>query len=141
MKNTRVLQLTDQLVRLLCAVILLQTLYFKFGGASESVYIFETVGLGTAGRIGTGILELAASIALFFAPTRFWGAFLAFGLMFGALLSHLTVLGIVVLNDGGKLFLLALIVWLGSLYLMIRYYHHSDAEKLWIALGARRKQI
>jgi putative oxidoreductase len=139
MKTPALLPITDQVIRLLCAAILLQTLYFKFGAEPESVYIFETVGLGTAGRIGTGLLELLASIALFVPSLRFWGASLAFGLMVGAIFSHLTVLGINVLGDGGKLFALALTVCLGSLYLMFRYYQASTAEKIIGQLLVRKK--
>lgn len=130
MSNTKLLQNATKLVRLLCAIILLQTLYFKFGAAPESVYIFETMGLGTLGRIGTGVLELIASIGLFFTLTRFWSAALALGLMSGAIVSHLTLLGIEVLGDGGKLFMLALIVFLGSIFLLFRYYPGSVAEKM-----------
>lgn len=140
MKNSTLIQNIDKLIRLLCASILLQTLYFKFGAAPESVYIFETMGLGAAGRIGTGIAELIASISLFFVATRFWGAALAFGIMVGALLSHFTLLGISVLGDGGQLFLMALLVFLGSIYLMFRYYPGSLAEKMGIGLALKLKK-
>ncbi len=140
MRKLTFLQITDSLVRLICAVILLQTLYFKFGAAPESVYIFETMGLGTVGRIGTGILELFASIGLFFGPSKFWGAALACGLMAGALLSHLTLLGISVLGDGGKLFTLAILVFVGSSYLMFRYFPGSDAEKLLATFLLKQKK-
>ncbi|MEZ4933630.1 MAG: hypothetical protein R2788_16100 [Saprospiraceae bacterium] len=52
------------IIRLLVAVILLQTLYFKFTASPESVYIFEQTGLGAAGRIGSGIAELIAAILI-----------------------------------------------------------------------------
>lgn len=120
-----------QLVRLVCAVILLQTLFFKFGGALESIYIFETVGLGTPGRIGTGIMELIASILLFIPRFRLWGAVLAIGLMAGAILSHLTVLGIEVLGDHGKLFFMALTVFVGSTFLAFQYFPNSDVHNFW----------
>lgn len=127
-------------MRLICAVILLQTLYFKFGAAPESVYIFETMGLGAAGRIATGIAELVAIISLFFVATRFWGATLAFGIMLGAVLSHLTILGVSVLDDGGQLFLMALLVLLGSIYLMFQYYPGSLADKLGAELALKLKK-
>lgn len=96
--------------RVIAAVILLQTLFFKFTGAPESVYIFTKVGLEPWGRIGSGVAELIAAILLI-APGFPWlGAGLALGVMGGAIVSHLTVLGIVVMDDGGLLFALAAIV-------------------------------
>jgi putative oxidoreductase len=96
--------------RLTAAVILLQTLYFKFTGAPESVYIFTKVGMEPWGRYGSGVAELIASMLLL-SPCYAWaGALLALGVMGGAIVSHLTVLGIVVQNDGGLLFGLALTV-------------------------------
>ena len=96
--------------RVVAAVILLQTLFFKFTGAPESVYIFTKVGLEPWGRIGSGVAELIAAILLI-APSFPWlGAGLALGVMGGAIMSHLTVLGVVVKDDGGLLFGLAVIV-------------------------------
>ncbi len=131
MENLTFKTRATQLVRLVCAVILLQTLFFKFGGALESVYIFETVGLGTPGRIGTGIMELVASICLFVPRLRLWGALLAVGLMAGAIMSHLTVLGIEVLGDHGKLFFMAITVFVGSIYLAYQYFPNSDVHNFW----------
>jgi uncharacterized membrane protein YphA (DoxX/SURF4 family) len=100
------------LLRLVAAIILLQTLYFKFTAAPESIYIFSTLGLEPWGRIGTGILELIAAILLLIPKTTAYGAVLGLGIMAGAVFSHLTKLGIVVKNDGGELFSLALVVLL-----------------------------
>ena len=100
------------ILRLAAAIIMLQTLYFKFTAAPESVYIFSTLGLEPWGRIGIGSLELIASILLLVPKTTSLGALLAVGIMAGALLSHLTKLGIVVQNDGGQLFVLALAVFI-----------------------------
>jgi hypothetical protein len=99
------------LLQLVAAAILAQTLFFKFTGAEESVYIFSTLGVEPAGRIGSGVLELIAAILLLVPSTAVFGALLAIGLMTGALISHLTVLGIAVKSDGGLLFVLALIVF------------------------------
>src|SRR4051812_49421600 len=98
--------------RFVAAVILLQTLFFKFTGAPESIYIFTKVGLEPAGRYGTGVVELIAAVLLLFQCHAWLGALLAAGVMSGAIASHLTVLGIVVQNDGGLLFCLALTVLL-----------------------------
>lgn len=98
------------ILRLIPAIILLQTLFFKFSAAPESVYIFTKLGLEPYGRIGIGILELIASIMLLTPFLSGFGAVLSLGLMAGALFSHLTQLGIEVQNDKGFLSLLALIV-------------------------------
>src|SRR5215467_13335820 len=96
--------------RVAAAVILLQTLFFKFTAAPESVHIFTKVGLEPWGRIGSGIAELTAAILILIPATTWLGAGLALAVMLGAIFSHLTVLGIVVMNDGGLLFCLGLIV-------------------------------
>ena len=113
--------------RIIAAIILLQTLYFKFTGASESVEIFITVGMEPWGRIGVGVLELIAAGMLLINATAWLGAALALGLMGGAIFLHLTVLGIEVQDDGGYLFLLALIVSLCSLFVLLK-----NKEKLLI---------
>ncbi len=95
-------------LRIIVAFILLQTLFYKFTGASESVAIFSKLGVEPWGRIGTGILELAASILLFLPGWNWLGSFLGLGLMSGAIFSHVFVIGIEQENDGGLLFLLAL---------------------------------
>jgi len=100
------------------AVILLQTLFFKFTGAEESVYIFTTVGAEPWGRIGSGILELVAAVMLLTPALVTYGAILTVGLMSGAILSHLTILGIEVKGDGGLLFGLALTCFVGSLIIL-----------------------
>lgn len=99
----------------LSSLIMLQTLYFKFTAAPESVYIFTQLGLEPLGRIGIGIVELLASILLIAPKSRFLGALIGLFLMLGAALGHLTKLGIVVMNDGGYLFWLCLIVLVSCL--------------------------
>jgi len=100
---------TSLIARLVILVIVGQTLFFKFTGAPESVAIFETLGAEPAGRLGTGALELLALLLLWPAATRAAGAALALGLMGGAIMSHLTILGIEVEGDDGTLFALALV--------------------------------
>jgi uncharacterized membrane protein YphA (DoxX/SURF4 family) len=100
--------------RIVAAVILLQTLFFKFTAAPESVYIFTKVGAEPWGRIGSGVLELIAA-ALLLTPRYVWaGAVLALGVMAGAIVSHLTVLGIEVQGDQGLLFFLAIAAFVTS---------------------------
>jgi putative oxidoreductase len=109
---------TQTLVSWLCqigvAVILLQTLFFKFTGAEESVYIFTALGAEPWGRIGSGVIELVASILLMTPATAPFGALLTIGVMAGAIMSHLTILGIEIMGDGGLLFGLALAAFTGS---------------------------
>jgi uncharacterized membrane protein YphA (DoxX/SURF4 family) len=97
------------IVRLIAVVILVQTLYFKFTGAEESVYIFTKLGIEPYGRIGSGIVELLASILILIPRTTIIGAFLGFGTMIGAIFSHIFALGIIVKDDGGTLFALAIV--------------------------------
>lgn len=103
-------------LRLVAAVILLQTLFFKFTGAPESVYIFSTLGAEPWGRIGSGVMELIASVLLLWPRTVAIGAALALGIISGAIMSHLTKLGISIpaVDDHGELFALAIIVFLSS---------------------------
>ncbi len=110
--------------RSIAAVILLQTLYFKFTASPESVYIFTSVGMEPWGRIAVGILELIAGVMLVISATAWLGGLLALGLMGGALMMHLTKLGISVQGDGGYLFFLALAVTLCSLYVVIKNKDH-----------------
>ena len=89
------------LLRLIAAGILLQTLFFKFTGASESKFIFSTLGIEPWGRWFSGFAELVASILLLVPVTQLLGAGMALGVMLGALASHVLILGVVVQNDGG----------------------------------------
>ena len=111
---TRTQALVSWALQLVAAVILLQTLFFKFTAAEESVYIFSTLGLEPAGRIGSGIVELIAAILLLVPATIPLGAIIALGVITGAIVSHLTVLGIEVQGDGGLLFALAVVVFVSS---------------------------
>lgn len=98
-------------LRLTAAIIMLQTLAYKFTADPASIHIFSTLGIEPWGRIGTGILELIASILLLVPRTSWLGAVLGLGLMSGAIFSHAFVLGINVMDDGGKLFALAVVTF------------------------------
>src|SRR6184192_260230 len=115
MELTKTQSIASWILQLIVAVILFQTLFFKFTGAEESKYIFSKLGLEPWGRIGSGVVELIAVILLLDPRTVVFGAILAAGVISGAIFSHLTKLGIVVQNDDGLLFILALIVLAGSL--------------------------
>jgi putative oxidoreductase len=116
------------ILKAIVVVILLQTLFFKFSGSPESVYIFEKLGMEPVGRIGSGIVELIASLLLFIDKTKFYAALTIVGTMLGAIISHLFVLGIEVMNDGGTLFVLALITLIFSLILTVLFI--SDLKKM-----------
>ena len=104
--------------RIMASGILLQTLFFKFSGAEESIYIFSTLEIEPYGRIGSGIAELIAAILILIPRTTWIGALCGIGLMTGAIASHLFVLGIEVKNDGGLLFSLAVITLLSCFVLL-----------------------
>lgn len=108
MKTNQIIMLV---LRLVAVVIMAQTLYFKFTGQPESMYIFRTVGLEPYGRIGTGIAELIACVLLLMPKATWFGALMGVGIMAGAIATHLFLLGIEVMNDGGELFILALITF------------------------------
>jgi hypothetical protein len=107
------------ILQVVVAGILLQTLFFKFTGAEESVYIFTTVGAEPWGRIGSGVMELVAATLLLMPALSPYGAMLTLAAMSGALLSHLTILGIEVKGDGGLLFGLALTCFIGSSIILV----------------------
>jgi len=98
-------------LRIIAAIILAQTLFFKFSGAEESKYIFSTLGLEPAGRIGSGIAELVAVVLLLMTRTAALGGALGLGVISGAIMAHLTQLGIEIQGDGGLLFYLAIAVF------------------------------
>lgn len=104
--------------RIVGSLILLQTLFFKFTGAEESVYIFTIVGMEPWGRIGVGVMELIASVLLLISAVSWLGAIIAVGLMAGAIGMHLTILGIEVQGDGGYLFFLALVVMICAAFVL-----------------------
>lgn len=116
------------LLRIIVAIILIQTLRFKFTAHPDSVYIFEKVRLEPYGRIIIGILELIAGILLVIPKTVWIGATLSLGLMGGAIMMHLTKLGIVINNDSGALFTTAVVTFIISG--IILYLYKQDVLKL-----------
>ena len=126
MEHSKTLLITSWILRGAVAAILLQTLFFKFSGARESVYIFSTLGLEPWGRIGTGVVELIAAVLLLIPSTAAFGAILSLGVISGAIASHLTRLGIALpaVDDHGELFALALVVFLCSATVL--FLHRQD---------------
>ena len=109
---------TNLVIRIIIAILLLQTLYFKFTAHPDSVYIFSKIGMEPYGRVGTGIMELIVSFLILLNRTQWLGALLALGLMFGAMFFHVTKLGIEVNNDGGLLFGMAVFIFVLSLVVL-----------------------
>ncbi len=120
-------------LQLIVAGILLQTLFFKFTGAAESVYIFSTLGAEPWGRIGSGVVELIAALLLLYPATITIGAVLALGVIAGAIVSHLTVLGIEIQGDGGLLFVLALAVFVSSAAILFLRRGEIPVLGVWLA--------
>lgn len=116
---TKATRITERIIAYIVALILLQTLFFKFTGAAESKYIFSTLGLEPAGRIGSGIAELIAGVLLIIPATAVIGSIIALGVISGAIVSHLLILGIEVQGDHGQLFIYACIVLIGSIVILI----------------------
>ena len=137
MTQTRTRSLISWALQIIVAVILFQTLFFKFAGAEESKYIFATLGAEPWGRIGSGVLELIAVILLLIPSTVTLGAILAIGAASGAIMSHLTRLGLIVKDDGGLLFALAVTVFISStIILLIRRMEIPVVGKRWFGSRA-----
>ncbi|MCU0380227.1 MAG: DoxX family protein [Chitinophagaceae bacterium] len=117
------------LPRIAAAVILLQTLYFKFTGHPESVALFTKLGVEPWGRVATGIIELITGILLLIPATASIGALLGIGMMVGAIASHLTVIGIESQGDGGQLFMLA---WIVLACCLLTLWLHREQARVWL---------
>ena len=108
-------------LRLVPAIILLQTLFFKFSAHPDSVAIFSKLHAEPFGRVFSGVLELITAILILNPKTTFWGALLGYFTMIGAIVSHIFILGIETNNDGGKLFYLALVVFVFCVILLLKF--------------------
>jgi len=108
-------------LKAIAVITMLQTLFFKFSAANQSVELFTKI----AGeheaylRIGTGIIELISSILLFTSNRSWLGALMTLGVMSGAILGHITILGISHNNDGGLLFGAAVYIFIVALVVLI----------------------
>lgn len=109
------------ILRLVIAIILIQTLRFKFTAHPDSVFIFQSVGLEPYGRIIIGIFELIAGVLLLIPKTVWAGSLLTLGILGGAIMIHLTQIGLVVNNDKGVLFITALVTFVLSIILLYHY--------------------
>ncbi len=117
------------ILQIIVAFILGQTLFFKLTGAPETIALFEVLGAEPMGRYATAIAELVCVVLLLVPKTSVLGAIASVGVISGAIMAHLTKLGIdidpVALNKpeieplaGPSLFAMALIVFFGSLIII-----------------------
>ncbi|MCY1635590.1 DoxX family membrane protein [Marinifilum sp. D737] len=125
MKEKRKYRTVEMLLRIVTAIILIQTLHFKFSGHPQAIHIFSTIGMEPWGRYGIGAIELITGV-LFFLP-NYWkiASLITAGLMAGAIGFHLfTPLGIEVVVDGisdnGQLFAMAIAALVLSMILIYR---------------------
>lgn len=134
MPKRKMLHIAGWVARVVAAFIFGQSLFFKFTGAEESVYIFEQVGIEPWGRYATGVAELIAAAMLLIPPLGWTGGLLGAAIVSGAIVSHLTVLGIEVKDDNGLLFAMAWIVLVCCLFVV-----YTQRRKLPL-IGGRGKR-
>lgn len=109
--------------QILVALILAQTLFFKFTYAPETQVIFGPRG-GRPAATAVGLVELLCVVLLLIPRTAASGALLSLLVISGAIFTHLTSLGVQIIDpvtrkgDGGLLFFLACVVALGSLLIL-----------------------
>ncbi len=118
----RLLKIVSPALSVLIAVIYLQTLYYKFSGHPDSVYIFSRLGVEPYGRIGLGVAELIVALLILLPRTKIYGAVMSLGIISGAIFAHLGPLGIEINGDGGRVFYLAIVVFAASLALLGIHY-------------------
>lgn len=131
--NTRNTTIATFVLSAYIAFVFVQSLFYKFTGSEESIFIFSTLrdwsGIGLfepAGRWIIGTCELIASILLFVPGFSVFGAAMAIGIMTGAISFHLfTPLGVEIMGDGGELFTLACGVWISG----------------WVILWLKRQEV
>ncbi|WP_425389463.1 DoxX family protein [Ekhidna sp.] len=113
--------------RLIVAIILAQTLPFKFSGSEESVWIFEQIGWEPWGRYLIASIETVSTIFLL---TNYYiiGAIISLSIISAANFLHFTKLGFIVNDDGGTLFILSIIVIFCSLWIVL-YWNMQRVER------------
>jgi len=116
-------------LRVITAIILLQTLRFKFTAHPNSIYIFQKVGMEPTGRIIVGAMELVASVWLLIPKTIWAGALLTTGIIGSAIFLHLTKLGVKVNNDGGLLFGIPILTFILSTTIL--YIHRKKIPSIY----------
>ena len=124
--------------QIIVAIILAQTLFFKFTYAPETQVIFGDRG-GRPAAIAVGVFELVCVVLLLIPRTASVGAVLSLAVISGAIFTHLTSLGIQIRDpgtnetDGGLLFALALIVATGSIVVLTFRWRELPLLRSWLA--------
>lgn len=125
MKNNNI-KFLDIGTRLIVAAIFGFTAYTKFAGTPQAIYIFQRIGMESAGRYGVAILETIAIVLLLIPKTAWRGAILGCLMMFGAICMHLTMGEINIMGDGGLLFASAIVVLFCCISILV--FHRADLE-------------
>ncbi len=105
-------------LRILAAAILLPVGYQKLMGDEMSIMLFDTLGMEPHGRVIIGVVEIIAALLLL-SPLAASGALLAVGVMLGAIIAHVTVLGVEVGGDGGRLLVMLSIVFASTTTVLV----------------------
>ena len=111
----------SQIVTFVCQITIIIILGFatwsKFYGEDIGFFIFESLGIPET-RLFIATLEGIAVIFLLIPSFVHYGALLSFGVMMGALMAHISVLGWSVYNDGGELSMLMITVIVASVIIL-----------------------
>ena len=102
------------LLQILAAAILLGAAVGKFSSTAGDVFIFTELGMEPTGRIIIGLIEATAALMLLTKNYPALGALLGIGVMCGAVIAHVSVLGFNVQGDRGLHIVLLLTVVLSS---------------------------
>ena len=82
------------LIQYFMAYTMFQAAFAKFLAMDAVVVMFDEIGMEPHGRILIGLIELLAAVCLLIPGSSIYGAFLALGVMVGAIIGHLTNIGI-----------------------------------------------
>ena len=124
------MRITSWVLQIIAAFILGQTLFFKLTGTEETRALFEVLGAEPAGRYATAVLELVAVVLLLIPRTAAVGGVVALGVISGAIMAHLTKLGVSIdaealgnpglaEMEGPSLFVMAVVVFVSSLGVIV----------------------
>jgi uncharacterized membrane protein YphA (DoxX/SURF4 family) len=105
--------IADWSLRLVPAAILAIAVPAKFIGDPGTVAIFTQLGAEPTGRVATGVFELVAVVLLLVPGVTIYGALFTAGLMSGAILSHLAVLGVAPDGDP-SMFVMAAVAFMAA---------------------------
>jgi len=119
-------QVISWILQIGVAIIYLQTLFFKFTANPESVKLFTMLGAEPYGRLSLGVIELMIAIGILLPGTIVISSIISSIIMLGAIMTHLLIIGINFNNDGGTLFVLALITLIASITIIILKNNFKD---------------